>query len=52
MLLSKSPTPKVDVPNLVTCVDQSYVFEWYAIRCDSKKRHQKDMCSKEIGSHA
>lgn len=48
----KSPSLKTYVSNLVTCVDRSYVFEWYAIRCDSKKRHQKDMCSIKIASHA
>ena len=52
MLSSTSPSPKKDVPNLVICVDRSYVFERYAIRCYSKKRHENDMCAKEIGVHA
>lgn len=28
------------------------MFEYYVFRCDSKNRYKKNMCSKEIESHA
>ena len=42
---------KVDVPNLVTYLEKTPIFEWNMVICDSKNRYQKVMCSKEIGLH-
>ena len=33
------------MPNSVTYFDGTPVFVWYVVRCGSKNRHQKDMCS-------
>ena len=43
---------KADVPNLVTYLYQTPIFEWYVVRCGSKNRYQNDLCLKEIGLHA
>ena len=42
----------IDVPNLVTFLHQTPIFEWYVVTCDPKNGYQKDMCSKEIELHA
>ena len=39
----------VDMPNSITYLDQTPIFEWYLVRCGSKNRYQKDMCIEEIG---
>ena len=42
----------VNVPNLVTCLNHTPIFQWYVVRCGSKNRYQKGiMCLKEIGLH-
>ena len=53
MLVVETPSPKVDVSNMVNCFDWTPIFEWYVVRCDSKNGYQKDvikrycvMCSK------
>ena len=43
---------KVDLPNLVTYLDWTPIFEWYVVICDSKNRYETDMCLKEIGLRA
>ena len=41
---------KVDVPDLVTSLNQTSILEWYVARCDSKDGYQKDIMQfKEIG---
>ena len=35
---------KIDVPNLVTCLNQTPKFERYVVRCGFKNGHQKCMC--------
>lgn len=41
---------KINVPNLVTSLDQTPILEWYVVRCDFKNIYQKDiMPFKEIG---
>ena len=41
--------PKIDMPNLVTSLKWTPIFEWYVIWCGFKNRYQKDMCLKEVG---
>ena len=43
---------KVDVPNLVTYLYQTPIFEWCLVRCRSQYWHMKDACLKEIGLRA
>ena len=43
---------KVDVPNSVTYLRRTLIFEWYVVWCGSKNKYQKDTCLKEIGLHA
>ena len=43
---------RVDVPNSNTTIIQTPILDWYVVKCGSKNRHQKDMCSKYIGSLA
>ena len=40
------------MPNSVTYLNRTHVFEYYMVRRDSKNGYQKDMYSKEIGLHA
>ena len=40
---------KVDVPNSVTYLYWTPIFEWYGVWCCSKNKYQKDMCSIETG---
>ena len=40
---------KVDVPKSNIVIIWTHVFEWYAVRYESKTSHHKDMCLKEIG---
>ena len=39
----------VNVPNSITYLNWTPIFDWCVVRCESKNRHQKDMCSKGIG---
>jgi hypothetical protein len=43
---------KISRPNSITYLNQTPLFEWRVIRCESKDGHQKDMCSEEIELHA
>jgi hypothetical protein len=43
---------KISRPNSITYLNQTPLFEWCVIRCESKDGHQKDMCSEEIELHA
>lgn len=43
---------EVDNPDSVSFVISTPIFKWYVIRCGSKNRYQKDVCSEEIGPHA
>ena len=38
---------KVDVPNLVTYLNQTPILELYVVRCGFENGYQKDICSKE-----
>ena len=38
---------KVDVPNSAAYLNWTPTFEQYVVRCGSKNRHQKGICSKE-----
>jgi hypothetical protein len=38
---------KVDVPNLVTYLNQTPILELHVVRCGSEIGYQKDICSKE-----
>ena len=42
----------VDVPNLITYLTCTPIFEWYVVWCGYKNEYKKDMCLKEIGLHA
>ena len=39
---------KVDMPNMITYLNWTFVYESYLVRCDSKNKYQKDMCLKMI----
>ena len=41
MVLFKTPSTKVDVPNSFTYLDLTPIFEWDVVRCDLKNGHQK-----------
>ena len=41
LVLLKTPSTKTDMPNLVTCLDGTPIFEWNVVRCESKNMHQK-----------
>ena len=44
---------KVDMPNSVTYLNRTPIFEWYVDWCGSRNRCQKDnMYLQEIGLHA
>ena len=43
---------KVDMPNSVTHLIWTPIFEWYVARCGSKNGYKKDMCLKEIALRA
>ena len=45
-------SPKVDVPNSVTYLDQAPIFEWYVGWSGSKNKYQKDMCLTETALRA
>ena len=40
---------KVGSPYSVTSLNQTTIFEWYEVRCGSKRKYQKVICLKEIG---
>ena len=40
------------MPNPVNNTMWIPIFEWYVVRCGSKKRYQNNMCLKRIGLHA
>ena len=42
----------VGVPNLITYLTCTPIFEWYVVWCGYKNEYQKDMCLKEIGLYA
>ena len=42
---------KVDMPNLVTHLDQTPILEWYVVWRGSKNRYQNDMFLKEVRLH-
>lgn len=35
--------------NIVICIHQTPVIEWYVIRCGSKDGYAEDICKKRIG---
>ena len=37
------------MPNLVTYLNWTLIFEWFVVSFAWKNAHQKDMCLKEIG---
>ena len=39
---------EVTRPNLVTYLNRTPIFKWCVVRCRTKDRQQKEMCSKEI----
>lgn len=44
---------KVDVPSLVTYLNRPPMFEWYVIRCASKRKcRRKDVCVTWVGLRA
>ena len=41
------------MPNSITYLNLTHVFEWHQVRCGSKNKCQKDItCLKEFGLHA
>ena len=48
MLNATQKIPKVNVPNLVTPLNWTLVFEWYVVGCGSKNGYQKDTCQKRL----
>ena len=40
------------MPNLITYLTCTPIFEWYVVWCGYKNEYKKDMCLKEIGLHA
>ena len=36
-------TPSIDVPNSITYLNQTPIFEWYVVRCGTKNGYQKDV---------
>jgi hypothetical protein len=40
-LSMESQIPEVDMPNLITYLNDTPLFEGYVVRRDSRKRHQK-----------
>ena len=43
---------KVDMPNSITSLDQTPMFESYVNKCDSNNGYQNGVCLREIGPHA
>ena len=43
---------KVDMPNSVSYLNWTPIFEWYVVRWCSKNLYPKDMCLKRLESHA
>jgi hypothetical protein len=39
---------KVDMPKLVTSLNQTPIFQWYVVWFGSKNGYQEDMCLREI----
>ena len=44
--------PKVDLPESVTYLNRTSIFEWYVVWCGSKNRYHKDMFLRSIALHA
>ena len=40
---------KVSMPNSVTYLNGTPIFEWWVVRCEYKNNYQKHMCLKEVG---
>ena len=49
---SASCSLKVELPNMVTYLIQTPIFELHVVWCGYKNEYKKDMCLKEIGLHA
>jgi hypothetical protein len=47
--LLKWGTYTIDVPNLVTYLNQTPMFEWCVVRCISINGYQNDTCVKDSG---
>ena len=43
---------EVDVPNSVTCLNWTPIFEWRVVMSGSKNGSRKHLCLIEIGPHA
>lgn len=39
---------KADLPESNIAINLDTIKEWDMLRCESKNRHQKDMCSRDI----
>ena len=40
------------MPNSITSLNRTPIFEWYVVRCEFKNGYQKDMSLGVIGLHA
>ena len=47
MVLRANNLDKVDVPNLVTFLSWTLIFEWYVVRVGFKNGYQENTCLKE-----
>ena len=43
---------KVDVPNVISYLNLTHIFERHVVWCSPKNGYQKDVCLEEIGLHA
>lgn len=44
--------PKASMPRSMTCLNQTRVFEWRAVKCKSKNGHPLDTYLTKIGPYA
>ena len=44
--MKKIAPNKIDMPKLVTHLNQTPIFEWHKVWCGSEKGYQKGMCLK------
>ena len=35
------------MPNLITCLSRTFIFEWLVVTCESKNGHQKDVFKRD-----
>jgi hypothetical protein len=49
LLGALNPTLKVGVPNFITCLNRTPLFEQYMVRYMAPRMDTKNMCSKEVG---